>query len=134
VSRDVRTWAQSGDQHPILLTSAYDAADIGGSFGIRLCSSDSAPCWESRVAMNKVTRRLATKPAADMVGYSRLMGVDEARHDIAQAEHHAIFKAFRDGNAATAGRVCHEHFSHTAERLVEGLRRRSGGGPERRRA
>ena len=39
--------------------------------------------------------------------------------DNAQAEHHAIFEAFKGGDAAAAGRLCREHCRHTAERLVE---------------
>ena len=65
------------------------SADIGASFRFRLCSSDSAPCGESLAAMDKVTRKLAAILAADMVGYSRLIGLDEAGTIARQKAHRA---------------------------------------------
>jgi len=51
--------------------------------------SDIALCGEDLVAMDKVTRKLAAILAADMVGYSRLMGVDEADTITRQKAHRA---------------------------------------------
>ena len=43
----------------------------------RLCLSNAAPFGGCYVAKDKVTRRLAAILAADVVGYSRLVGDDE---------------------------------------------------------
>jgi adenylate cyclase len=80
-----------------------------------ICHSGSrlkirAPCWEEALSIERVERRLAAILAADIAGYSRLMGADEEgtlerlkglRRELVDpkiAEHHGrIVKTTDDG-------------------------------------
>lgn len=89
--------------------------------------------FHSRLIKSSRRRHAAniTNMLRDMVEtYVRIEVTMTGDLDRAQAEHHQIFRAFRDGDAATAGRLCREHCSHTAQRLVEALRGRKDAAKE----